>query len=702
PNEAFTALVASVMAQDQFQAERAIEAARSAVDAVDRNRGAGRIILPASQEGRLDVGSAVRGLGLNEQAEFYTSSARSAFDANNAFAYGLIFPDDVARRSSVTQGLLLDPLSVSFPTMFSQFYRAERTNLTASASGTATSDGDYAATALFDVQGLTRGLGPSVAYAATITGERADGDVDNDTLTAFNANLRAGVQTGGAHAFLARINVDRRDEELPGSFGEIEFDDEEETLTVLADLGYVFSRERDDRLMVRVSGGYVEQDFLNPSAFGASLDPLSFSLATQLGLPTAVSLAARGLFDTPLSEPNAPLLAVGAPPDFAVTDPVGLDLLAFTDDLDPITAIDTSIELISAQTRKLKRYGAVETSVGVEYTRVSSTLTVSELALAPSGAGAVVDFAGAPDITTFDFGAAAPLDTEIENRTQVLQGHVHGLWNAGPGLTIEGGVFPTSRWRTIEGSGVDAPIDDNQTTVDPRLGVTLRRRGGQARFAVQRTRTPLAADTIAPLGVAGILPDRPNAIAAERIDSATVRLEGAVTERVFLVVEGEGQRLTDVSAGLAGQRTGVSAFFVEEAERISGAGALDVALGGGFGAALSYRYNKTEVTDRDPAEGAALPLIPNHEARVALTYVDPRFFTLGAAVDYVGARFVDAPNTVRLDDAIVASVTAAKESRERTWRLGARASVVVSDDNPQFPGLERERATFTLDFTRRW
>ncbi|MEM6536442.1 MAG: FecR domain-containing protein [Pseudomonadota bacterium] len=702
PNEPFIPLVGSIMAQDTFQASRAIELARQANAASRRSREAGRIALPASQEGRLDIGSAYRNLNLSEQGEYYSSLSRSSFNPNSAFAYGLIYPDEAARASSVLTGLLLDPLSVSFPPRFSQFYRSARSDWVADLDFTATTNGAVEARSRFNAQGLTRRFGAPLSYSGTVSVETADQEEMNDDARSVSGSFSLGTRINGSHALLGRVSVDYSDNELPGSFSEIEFDDKESNLSIVGDVGYTYSSGYDAVWFARLFGGHIDVDFENPSAFGTTLDPLSFSLATSLGLRTATELAADGIFDTALSLPNAPILAVAPPMAFPATNQVAGGLLALTDDLDPVFDISTEIDVFSFQTRHARAFANIETSIGLEYGRISSEQSSTEIANAIIGAGALIDFRGdEPVVSTFDLGEATPLLLRTRSRIEALSGHVQGRWQVNDSFEIDAGVFPVVTWRTADAANGESSTDET-FSLDPRLGVAWRSGRTQARLGAQRSRPSVTGDTIAPLGVVGLLPARDPLITISQSDSLLFRVEHEATDSVFLSLLVSAEDLENISAGLSGQRTGVSAFFIEEGRKIETRAGLDINLPTGIGAGLSYSYTESSIRDGSENDGAVLPLIPHHQGSVTITYVGPSFYRVEATAQYTGRRFLDAANSIELDEAVVLSASIAKETLDRRWQGRANVQAVLSDDNPLAPGLSGGGVAFSLGVTHRW
>ncbi|MEM9738556.1 MAG: TonB-dependent receptor [Pseudomonadota bacterium] len=698
PNDPVSARIASAMAQDQYQAGAAIDFARASWDAKRRNSAAGLVELPASQSGRIDIGGAFQFAGLTEQGAYYSSLARTQADANSAFGFAQIFQNSVASQSSTSTGLLLDPLSVTYPNRFATFFRAPMVQQTLDASVSAGSDGASLYQITSDSQRLIRTPRQPIALAGFVSLEQQSGPLENDTSQSALVSLRGGTVKDGQHRFIGRLSIDYRDRELPGSFAIRDDDDTEDTTSTIVELGYSFSESYSDRWMLRMTGGYSDRTFENPSAFGSGLEPLDYSLAVSLGLQNAQAIADRGLFDTAFSEPGAVILAVDPPADLPITSQVGLGLLALEDDLDPVSKVDGDITLLSLQGRRIFSRGGGDFSLGVEYGSTDSLTRQNELALEVLGAGAIVDFSAGNAVTSFDLGVATPLVSELESQRSALQAHAFGQWKSADNFILEAGVFPVWIEEEFGIRGNGRPITDETFSADPRLGIAVRSDRGQIRLALQRNRLLPGVDTIAPIGTLGLLPTENLGVTSERTDSAILRVEGEVSKTAFLHATVEYQDLENASAGLAGERLDRAAFFATDATLGRIVVGADLQLEDRLALSATYALNQGEI-DSGPFEGADLPTLPEHSARLGLTWVDPRFFRATGSVSYLGKRYGDGANEIKLDDTWVAAAGVAFESRDKSWQFRIDGQVFESDSSLTPSTTESQ---LTLGLSRRW
>ncbi|MEM0986013.1 MAG: FecR domain-containing protein [Pseudomonadota bacterium] len=703
PNEPVAARIASAMAQDQFQAGAALRYAQAAWDAKQRNAAAGLVQLPASQSGRIDIGAAFLNLGLGAQAEYYSSLARSQADPNSAFAFASIFPDGLASQSSTSTGLLLDPLAVTFPNRFVQFFRQPLVQQTADLSATVGSDGASGFTATSDSQTLIRTPRQPIALSGFVRYGETEGIQDNSRARSGLLSLRGGTTWNGRHGLVSRLTVDFRDNELPGSFGAPDRDDDERSVNTAIGLGYTFSESWTDRWLLNAAYAESDQRFRNPSAFGSSLDPIEFSLISSLGLPATQDLVARSLFDSPVSSPTEAILFVEPPADFEVTRPIGDGVLPLRDDRDPVSRVETDSTVLSVQARRIFSRNGAEYSFGAEFGRIEADRTAREIIPALIGAGAIGDFADPGAITTFDLFEPVAIRTPSTSSTDSLQAHIHANWPLRAGWRAEASLFPTLLQTRFETDflGQSVEISDNIRRLDPRLGLAWQGRQTQIRLAAQRTGTIIGVDTIAPLGTLGLLPNQSDGVVASRIDSAILRLEHEARPDLFLHATAEYQDMEDASAALPGERIGQAAFFAEDASLARLSAGTDLTLSDRLGVSAVYTYADGEI-DSGPFAGAQLPVIPEHRASIGATWVDPRFFSINGRATFIGERFGDAANSIDLDDALQFALGFAKETRDRRWRFQVQGLATLSDDSPAATGLPATDYELTIGLSRRW
>ena len=79
--------------------------------------------------------------------------------------------------------------------------------------------------------------------------------------------------------------------------------------------------------MFRITGAVSDRTFSNPSAPGATVSDLDYSLVNDFGLEGAQALAARGIYDTAFSDQDGYLFVLAPFGTVPVTEQLGLTLL---------------------------------------------------------------------------------------------------------------------------------------------------------------------------------------------------------------------------------------------------------------------------------------------------------------------------------------------------------------------------------------
>ena len=697
-----TAQIASIMSQDQYLAGQGIEYARKAWDARQRNQDAGLILLPASQNGRLDISSAFLNLGLSAQGNYYTSLAASPYDPNTAFGLGRQLGGSQAGVSSNALGLMLDPMSVSYPNRHAQFQLENRHEQTVGTNVSMGEDGAYGVSGYVDANGIFRPGANPVAYGGYLSVGQNDGALDNDASENVFLSLRAGTKMNGQNAFLFRSSFTQTETELPGAIFNPDPDDVDEKSNAVFELGYTRTNAWDDRWMFRITGAVSDRTFSNPSAPGATVSDLDYSLVNAFGLEGAQALAARGIYDTAFSDQDGYLFVLAPFGTVPVTEQLGLTLLPYMDDDDLTRRIEEDSNTLSIQSRRLKRYGDFDISYGLEYGRFESETDYTEAFFITTNFAGVVDLDAPDDFPIIETGLLRDVTYGQEVDSEDISAHLFARWNASRNLIIEGGVFFYDYDSEIRVPLIDLTSTTKQEEWDPRFGLSYRGDGFQFRFAHQTLRSLAGIDTIAQVGTVYLAPTSPGAVSFDSIESNLARLDLELTDRLFFSVEGELQDLELVGASFGNQRLEQNMFLVNEAEiqRLAVAANLIVTDNVGLSATLTTRDH--EVSDGGVFDGQPLPLLSDVSASLGMSWVDPRFFRVDAGLGYDGEREGFLGGGYELDPTFTASASISKETRDKRWSFGAGLRGILNDTQEIAPGVEQSPITASLSLARRW
>lgn len=288
------------------------------------------------------------------------------------------------------------------------------------------------------------------------------------------------------------------------------------------------------------------------------------------------------------------------------------------------------------------------------------------------------------DFVVFDpFGGfRVPSDSFFRDlNSQVL--YAQGRWKVTPDLWFDAGIFQR-KLDIIDGSfAATSELDEEQ--VDPRLGVAWRVTPNHwLRAAAQRKLVlPVrAAETLAPVDTVGIvIEDQFFRFfdGGQSTDDYQVRWDSEWTPWLFTFARYNHQKIEDFSR---------SGFFFKDGE-------LDIAeLGSNvwflerFGFRAAYLWLWSE----DPADGLDLPLIQERQAELSLTWVHPRHIRASVFANYIGERWDDPLNTVRLEGFWNAGFFINWQPLRKHWSLGLAVNDLTDEENEfdkGFPGPGR-------------
>lgn len=215
---------------------------------------------------------------------------------------------------------------------------------------------------------------------------------------------------------------------------------------------------------------------------------------------------------------------------------------------------------------------------------------------------------------------------QFSSEGRVVRGYFDTTLDLTSQLKIEAGLFPT--WFD------DDAIDDR---LNPRVGAAFAPFDGQWLRAYYREDTQLPSNyTLAPLSTVGLQPlDLPIVI------GGVTRTTGAQwdaewSDRFFTSLGYQHQEFDGLSLDipkLLGASFDLSAGTID---RFSASG--NVWIGGGLAAFGTFVWNESEDETPVTGTGDAVPLIPQYQAQVGLTYVSPWRFKVTLAQSFVGER----------------------------------------------------------------
>lgn len=228
--------------------------------------------------------------------------------------------------------------------------------------------------------------------------------------------------------------------------------------------------------------------------------------------------------------------------------------------------------------------------------------------------------------------------TSAETDLDTARVYVDALYEATPSLTFEAGLFGTRLDGTSFGTDVDV------TRAEPRVGVAWTPFEGQyLRAGFLREASLLDSATLAPVGVVGLQSNQAQLDADGYTDTVALRWDSEWNSRLFTAVDYQHQEFHGLSIGVPASASSIT-LTEGTLDRVSAT--ANVWLGGGFGAFGTYAWSKSRNDDATSVGfGDALAFVPEHAARLGLTYVSPYNVKTTLAASYVGKRLGDVAGT---------------------------------------------------------
>lgn len=625
-NDPLIPLIGSVIAADQAQADLAVAYAREAIRLYRQRRGEGITGLASTRGGNNTLGAAFQDLGLTAWADYFNDLSFDPSSAESHYAQALRPGQGFA---SVVQGLLLEPLSVSARNRVVYFYRRPfidseiGTSLAWSGNGTGYG-GDTS------IQGFTRSPKP-MSYALSFTGDHSPQDRDHADLRQTGYIGALGAELTPHDGLVLDVEGTGVTRELPGTLALPDPDDESDSRTLSAGLGYSHHFSGRNVAFGRIMYQDGRTTLTNADPLGTSLTSLDYSLVHFFGPELTRMFYEAGLQDrTDPADPNAPLLSVGGPGPYLVnTIPPWLDTKDFS-------LLRVEERALSLHARHLFTLGNVDFTYGAEY-RSFRQETVGDfilLAQRDPGTGLVVGEGGA---IPFPFGDPVPVHFDATRYGGAGSAYLDGLWRVNAKFWLSGSLF-------AEHSDMEGYPPLNR--LDPRIGAAWQVTDHDwLRLAFREDISPTTRYSLAPVATIGLMADTSLLATDGRVATSIARWDREWCPHFFSGVELRRQDIT------AFRTTVPDTFLYYSAEegRIDQASlAANLWLRGGFGLFAVAVFRDTEDVSAGPAQGNALPLIPDQELTTGVVWIHPLQIRASLALRLVGERPADEYGTAML------------------------------------------------------
>ncbi len=232
--------------------------------------------------------------------------------------------------------------------------------------------------------------------------------------------------------------------------------------------------------------------------------------------------------------------------------------------------------------------------------------------------------------------------TSLHYTTRSTIFHVYDRWAVTGNLTVDAGLFfthysPGNRFDfddTIFWVGhVYSSMSNDSYLINPRVGITYNLgEKGALRVAYQKRSATSFLGELAPVGTAGLVPPTFD-IAYSEAKDVEASVEYELGKNTFVRALGGYEKLSDL---LTDGSTSQLWY---------GRVALNQILGRNFSLALRYHYNDSSILG---GSGRELYGIPAHSGEARLTFVSPKEIYMTLRESYIGERFADLANKMKL------------------------------------------------------
>jgi tetratricopeptide (TPR) repeat protein len=221
--------------------------------------------------------------------------------------------------------------------------------------------------------------------------------------------------------------------------------------------------------------------------------------------------------------------------------------------------------------------------------------------------------------------------------------HIYDRWSLSSKITLDTGLFLSyystkADYRsndTLLGSFNSRIYDDNTFDLNPRIGITVSiGDNGTFRIAYQKRSTTGFLGELAPVGVSGLIPPTFDMefSSAEDLQGG---LEYELTKKIFIKALIGYSKLSDI----------VAEYNNKKAQLWYSRIALNQILGRFFSFSARYHYNDSMYLDGSKRKLFGVPL---NSGDVRLVFVHPREIYLCIKESYIGERYADSENTIKL------------------------------------------------------
>jgi outer membrane receptor protein involved in Fe transport len=252
------------------------------------------------------------------------------------------------------------------------------------------------------------------------------------------------------------------------------------------------------------------------------------------------------------------------------------------------------------------------------------------------------------------------ITTKASTNNESLIFYLYDRWTVYPKITLDGGLFLSSfrteteshSEDTLFGSTDEGPTTKDNLRLNPRIGLTIDLGKGALRLGYQERSTPGFLGELSPVGVAGLIPPTFD-ISFSQAKDMQGSVEVELWEKTFAKALLGYESLSDL-----GSR--------QKAQIVYGRLALNQILSRHFAFSAGYNYNETQYRDGSDRE---LRGVPRHSGDARWVFVHPWEITSTLTESYIGERFADTANQIKLNGFFLTDLSVSKEFMQKRVRL---------------------------------
>jgi len=636
PRDPLPHIVAQIIYQDIYRPFDAVQEATKALELMPFMKSV--VPIENTKTALADLGAALLNFDLSEWAGSYSEESFDPHNASSHFFRALQYANNLTvSASELITGILLDPLSISSPTRYSDIIRRPRHDATIHAQ-IGSEDGGFSQSYNGTFQGYFRKPW-DISYYVSLTKFHNDGFRENGYSEGDSVFYGIGMQPNYKNGFFAYGWTSESKSGEPGPVTAPDPDDRNEQRSNQISLGYYHRFGYRNELLARFAYQKSDSEFINPDPFGTGMSDIVLSFIQAFGVDTTRYFFNKGVYDiTEVIEASNPALATdstGAIAALTGLSPIQGNIPGIVD-LNPIHSFKTTDEALAFQSRHLFDIaGGHQVSYGLEYVpdRISTSFRFNLLKDIGS-----IDFCDellsqSVECSHFTHYNASVDSAYVQDTLRFLVAYVHDRWRVTQNVLIEGGIFYESLNKKNDYQGIH-----------PRIGVAFQVGKHILRLGFQKWLQPATIGTIAPVSSAGLIVDSRLASVGARLTDYQARLESRWSSRFFTSVSAERVELRDTAEPLAVLTRGAT-------------NSLSLAVNSIVtdNASLFLRYIYTDSENKEDAyKGNRIPQIPDHTIQAGVLCVLPKYIRAGLIATYTGRQYSDYNNEYILSDHITA------------------------------------------------